>query len=143
MLTRTDPFRDLDRLTAAVLGTVVRPGVMPMDAHRSGDTFVVQLDLPGVDAESIDLTVDKNVLTIRAERRSTLPEEAQRVASERRHGVFTRQLFLGESLNVDAMTAEYDAGVLTISLPVKEQDKPRKIAIGSANGRQEIDSSAA
>ncbi len=137
MLMRTDPFRDLDRLTAAVLGTVSRPGVMPMDAYRAGETFVVKLDLPGVEAESIDLTVEKNVLTVRAERRSTVPEEGQRVATERPHGVFSRQLFLGETLDVDAMSADYEAGVLTITLPVKEQAKPRKILVG--NGRREID----
>ncbi|MDQ4084562.1 MAG: Hsp20/alpha crystallin family protein [Actinomycetota bacterium] len=143
MLMRTDPFRDLERLTAAVLGTAARPAAMPMDAYRAGETFVVQLDLPGVDPESIDLTVEKNVLTIRGERKATLPEDAQRVAAERTHGVFTRQLFLGETLDVDAMTADYDAGVLTITLPVREQAKPRKITVGSANGRKEIDSAAA
>ena len=138
MLTRTDPFRDLDRLTAAVLGTTRRPGAMPMDAYRAGETFVVHLDLPGVQADSIDLTVEKNVLSVRAERSRTLPDDAEQVAGERPHGVFRRRLFLGEALDAEQLAADYDAGVLTITIPVREQAKPRKIAVGNGSGRQEI-----
>ena len=135
MLMRTDPFRELDRLTDAMFGTANRPTAMPMDAYRSGDSFVVHLDLPGVDADSIDLTVEKNVLTVRAERRPVATQDAERVVSERSFGVYSRQLFLGESLDVDSLTAEYDAGVLTIKLPVAEQAKPRKVQI-AAESRQ-------
>jgi HSP20 family protein len=143
MLMRTDPFRDLDRLTDAFFGNTARPAVMPMDAYRSGDHFVVQLDLPGVDADSIDLTVEQNVLTVRAERRPTMAEDVERVVSERTYGVYSRQLFLGESLDVDNLTAEYDAGVLTIRLPVAEQAKPRKIQVGGGSGeRKQINSAA-
>jgi HSP20 family protein len=139
MLMRTDPFRDLDRLTAAVLGSVGRPAALPMDAYRAGDTFVVRLDLPGVAADSIDLTVEKNVLTVRAERAASLPEGAERVAAERPTGVFRRQLFLGETLDVDQMSADYDAGVLTITLPVREQAKARQVAVRNGSGRPAID----
>jgi HSP20 family protein len=142
MLMRTDPFRELDRLTDAFFGTSGRPAVMPMDAYRAGDHFLVHLDVPGVDADSIDLTVEKNVLTVRAERRPTVAEDAERVVSERSHGVFSRQLFLGESLDVDHLTAEYDAGVLTIRLPVAEQAKPRKIQVSGSGERKQIDSAA-
>lgn len=134
MLMRTDPFRDLDRLTDAVFGAATRPAVLPMDAYRSGDTFFVHLDVPGVDAESIDVTVEKNVLTVRAERRPAAVEDAERVAGERRYGVFTRRLFLGENLDVDGLSADYDAGVLTITLPVREQAKARKVQVGSRSG---------
>jgi HSP20 family protein len=140
MLMRTDPFRDLDRLTEAVFGTNGRPAVMPMDAYRSGETFVVELDLPGVDADSIDLTVEQNVLNISAERKPQRSEDAQGVISERTYGVFSRQLFLGETLDVDKLSADYDAGVLTIKIPVAEQAKPRKVEVSGGSGRKEISS---
>ena len=134
MLMRFDPFRDLDRWTQ----TANRPSVMPMDAYRDGDHFTVHFDLPGVDAGSIDLTVEKNVLTVRAER-SWLPNEKQEVViSERPQGTFTRQLFLGDSLDTERIEASYDNGVLTLTIPVAEAAKPRKIELagnGQANGR--------
>ncbi len=111
MLMRTDPFRELDRLTDAVFGTAARPAVMPMDAYRSGDAFYVHFDLPGIDLDSIDLTVERNVLTVRAQRKAARTDEAERIVSERPQGVFTRRLFLGETLDVDNLRAEYDAGV--------------------------------
>ncbi len=138
MLMRTDPFRELDRLTDAFFGTPSRPAVMPMDAYRQGDAFFVHFDLPGVDAESIDLTVEQNVLTVRAERRSAAGEDAERLVSERPQGVFTRQLFLGDTLDAENLSADYDAGVLTIRLPVAEQAKPRKVEVSSGSGRREI-----
>ena len=138
MLMRTDPFRDLDRLTEAMLGTQGRPAVMPMDAYRHGDKFYVQLDLPGVDPDSIDLTVEQNVLTVHASRNSSIEEGGERVVSERTHGTFSRQLFLGETLDVDRLTADYDAGVLTLTIPVAEQAKPRKIAIGGSRRQHQI-----
>jgi HSP20 family protein len=137
MLMRTDPFRDFDRLTQALMGPTGRPGTLPMDAFRDDGRFVVQLEVPGVDAGSIDLTVEKNVLTVTAERKPTYGE-AERVVGERAYGTFSRQLFLGETLDTERLTAEYDAGVLTITIPVAEQAKPRRINISSGDSRQQI-----
>ncbi len=138
MLMRTDPFRDLDRLTEAVFGTSGRPAVMPMDAYRDDDMFLVHLDLPGVDADSIDLTVERNVLTVHAERKPSVGDTAERVVAERTYGVFSRQLFMGDTLDVENLTADYDAGVLTIKIPVAEQAKPRKVEVSGGSGRKEI-----
>jgi HSP20 family protein len=107
---------------------------MPIDAYRSGDTFVVELDMPGVDASSVDLTVQRNVLTIHAERRPSHSGDAETLAAERPHGVFSRQLFLGETLDSDRMQADYRDGVLTLRIPVAEQAKPRKVAISHGRG---------
>jgi HSP20 family protein len=132
MLMRTDPFRDLDRLSQAVFGTPARPAMMPMDAYRDQDAFVVRLDLPGVDADSIDLTVERNVLTVHAERSRPDPD-AERVAAEVSHGLFSRQLFLGDSLDIDGLAADYTDGVLTLRIPVAERAKPRRIEIQHAD----------
>ncbi|RMI46433.1 Hsp20/alpha crystallin family protein [Streptomyces triticirhizae] len=129
MLMRTDPFRELDRLTQQVFGTAAKPAAMPMDAYRDGDTFVVELDLPGVEPESIDLDIERNVLTVRAERRPSAGEGTEPVIAERPVGTFSRQLFLGETLDTDRIDASYDSGVLRLRIPVAEQAKPRKIAI--------------
>jgi HSP20 family protein len=132
MLMRTDPFRELDRFAQQVLGsqgTWSRPTAMPMDAYRSGDEFVVCFDLPGVDPGAIDLDVERNVLTVRAERRPSTGQDVEMQVSERPLGVFSRQLFLGDTLDVDHVTASYDAGVLTLRIPIAERAKPRKIAI--------------
>lgn len=138
MLMRTDPFRDLDRLTDAMLGTRARPAVMPMDAYRQDDTFVIHLDLPGVTPETIDLTVEQNVLTVRAERKPPVADSAERVVDERTHGVFNRQLFLGETLDADRLTADYDAGVLTITIPIAEKAKPRRVEVGGGSERRQL-----
>jgi HSP20 family protein len=138
MLMRTDPFRELDRLTEAMFGTSGRPAVMPMDAYRQQDTFYVQLDLPGVDVDSIDVTVEKNVLTVRAERRPFLADDADQVVHERSTGVFSRQVFLGDTLDVDRLTADYSDGVLTIRIPIAEQAKPRKIEVGGGSTKRQI-----
>jgi HSP20 family protein len=138
MLMRTDPFRDLDRLSEAVFGSTARPAVMPMDAYRDGSAFVVHLDLPGVSADSIDLTVEQNVLTVHAERKPPVGDTAERIVAERSYGVFSRQLFLGESLDADGLSADYDAGVLTITIPVAEKAQPRKVQITSGSERKEI-----
>jgi HSP20 family protein len=133
MLMRSDPFRELDRLTQQVFGsngTAARPSVMPMDAWRDGDTFHVQFDLPGIEPDSIDLDVERNVITVRAER-PLRNEDVEMIAAERPRGVFSRQLVLGENLDTDRITASYDAGVLTLLIPVAEQAKPRKITIAS------------
>lgn len=134
MLMRTDPFRDLDRLSQQVFGTAARPTAMLMDAYRKGDTFLVQFDLPGVDSGSIDLTVEHNVLTVSAERVAHEAEGVEMVIGERPKGRFTRQLFLGETLDTDNITAHYDAGVLTLTIPVAEQAKPRRVKIESGGG---------
>jgi HSP20 family protein len=128
MLVRTDPFRDLDRMTQQIFGTSTRPAVMPMDAWREGDAFVVEFDLPGVDPESVDLDVERNVLTVRAER-PPLDFGGEQLASERPRGVFSRQLILGDNLDVEQVSAAYDNGVLRLQIPVAEKAKPRKIAI--------------
>jgi HSP20 family protein len=139
MLMRTDPFRDLDRLTQQLFGTTVRPTFMPMDAWRSGEEFVVEFDLPGVDPESIQLDVERNVLTVRAERPARTSENDEVLAAERPSGVFSRQLFLGDTLDADKIKANYDAGVLSLRIPVAEEAKPRKISITSGSAqRKEI-----
>jgi HSP20 family protein len=135
MLMRTDPFRELDRLTQQVFGTASRPAVMPMDAWREGDRFVVEFDLPGVSADTIDLDVERNVLTVRADRpmRET---DGEVIASERPRGRFSRQLFLGDTLDTANVTASYDGGVLHLEIPVAEQAKPRKIQVATTDDRQ-------
>ena len=135
MLMRTDPFRELDRLTSQLMGTTTRPVAMPMDAYRKDDTFYVHFDLPGVRPDDIDLTVERNVLTVHAERRGPTSETegVELLAAERPQGTFTRQLFLGDTLDSEKLQADYDAGVLTVRLPVADQAKPRKVSI-SANG---------
>jgi HSP20 family protein len=138
MLMRTDPFRELDRLAQQVLGTAARPAAMPMDAWREGDTFKVEFDLPGVAPDSINLDVERNVVTVRAER-PALDGEKEMLAAERPRGVFSRQLVLGENLDTENIQASYDAGVLSLRIPVAEQAKPRKIAITTKEGdRQAI-----
>ena len=138
MLMRTDPFRDFDRLTEAVWGTRSRPAAMPMTAYRDDGTFVVHVDLPGVAADAIDLTVEQNVLTIHADRKPPVGDNAERVVDERSYGVFSRQLFLGETLDADQLTADYDAGVLTLRIPIAEKAKPRKVEITAADSRKQI-----
>src|SRR6266568_3206373 len=128
VLMRTDPFRDLDRLTQQVFGTAARPAVMPMDAWRDGDEFIVEFDLPGVKADSLDLDVERNVLTVHAERPG-LDQNREMVSAERPRGVFSRQLFLGENLDTDKIEANYHDGVLRLTIPVAEKAKPRRIEI--------------
>ena len=130
LLRNTDPFRDLDRLTQQLLGTTSRPAVMPMDAWREGDQFVIEFDLPGVAKETIDLDVERNVLTVRAERVAR-NGDWEMLASERPRGAFSRQLVLGDNLDLDRVQASYDAGVLRLVVPVAEKAKPRRIEIGS------------
>jgi HSP20 family protein len=138
LLRTTDPFRDLDRLAQQVLGTTNRPAVMPMDAWREGDRFVIEFDLPGVDRDSIDLDVERNVLTIRAER-GARNGDWEALASERPRGVFSRQLVLGDNLDLERIEAGYADGVLRLVVPVAEKAKPRKIEVtvdttGDRNG---------
>jgi HSP20 family protein len=129
MLLRTaDPFRDFDRLTQQILGSTNRPAVMAMDAWREGDAFVLEFDLPGVARESIDLDVERNVLTVRAERIAR-NGDWEMLATERTHGLFSRQLVLGDNLDLAQIDAAYADGVLRLTIPVAEKAKPRKIEV--------------
>jgi HSP20 family protein len=133
MLMRTDPFRDLDRLTQQASGTAARPAVMPMDAWRESQEFVVEFDLPGIEEQSLDLDVERNVVTVRA-RRPEVDPGREMLATERPRGVFSRQLVLGENLDTEQIEASYDRGVLRLRIPVAEKAKPRKITIGRSHG---------
>ena len=134
MLMRTDPFRELDRLAQQALGTPSRPAAMPIDAYRREDEFIVELDLPGVEPESIDLTVERNVLTVHAQRRRAADDTIELLVGERPHGTFSRQLFLGDTLDTANIDASYTDGVLTLKLPVAERAKPRRVPINHRRG---------
>jgi len=143
MLMRTDPFREMDRLTQQLLGnagTWSRPTAMPMDAYRAGEEFIVVFDLPGVAPDAIELDIERNVMTVKAERRPTVTGDGVEMqVAERPLGVFSRQLFLGDTLDTERINASYDSGVLTLRIPVAEQAKPRKIEIAaSETGRKEL-----
>lgn len=136
MLVRTDPFREFDRLAQQLLGagTTSRPAVMAMDAWREGDNFVIEFDLPGVRTETLDIDVERNVLTVRAERPGA-NGDWELLASERPRGLFSRQLVLGDNLDLDQLEADYDGGVLRLTVPVAEKAKPRKIEV-TTSGQQ-------
>ncbi len=136
LLRNTDPFRDFDRLTQQILGTTNRPAVMPMDAWREGDRFVIEFDLPGVRKDSVDLDVERNVLTVRAERMAP-NGDWEALASERPRGMFSRQLVLGDNLDLDRIDASYTDGVLRLTVPVAEKAKPRKIQISTEGSSHE------
>jgi HSP20 family protein len=139
MLMRTDPFREFDRIAQQFfngVGTATRPAVMPMDAWREGDKFLVEFDLPGIEPNSVEVDVERNVLTVRAER--PMPAEgSEYIASERPRGVFSRQVFLGDNLDTDKVEAGYHDGVLRLTIPVAEQAKPRKIAIQTGTSERQ------
>ena len=138
MLMRSDPFREFDRLAQQVLGagTTTRPSVMPMDAWREGDTFVIEFDLPGVQPETLDIDVERNVLTLRAER-PPRNGDWEMLAAERPTGLFSRQLVLGDNLDLEHIDASYDAGVLRLLVPVAERAKPRKVEVSSSSPSKE------
>ncbi|MFJ3205101.1 Hsp20/alpha crystallin family protein [Streptomyces sp. NPDC086989] len=141
MLMRTDPFRELDRMAQQLMGpgTWSKPSVMPMDAYREGDQYVVAFDIPGVPADAIDIDVERNMLTVKAERRPVAKDDDTKVdLSERPLGVFSRQIVLADTLDTERIQADYEAGVLTLRIPITERAKPRKISIGVGSGRQEI-----
>ncbi len=131
MLLRFDPFAEFDRMTRGANAPAT--GFMAADGYRQDDTFVLHLDLPGVDSDSIDMTIEKNALTVSVERTWERSEELQLMMQERPTGTFTRRFFLGEALDTDNVEAGYDHGVLTITIPVREQAKARKIAVGHAD----------
>ncbi|KMS70328.1 heat-shock protein Hsp20 [Streptomyces viridochromogenes] len=142
MLMRTDPFRELDRLTQQLLGTNgtwSRPSPMPMDAYREGEEYVIAFDLPGVAADAIDIDVERNMLTVKAERRPVAKaDDVQLELSERPLGVFSRQVVLADTLDTEHIEADYDAGVLTLRIPIAERAKPRKVTIGGGSARKQI-----
>jgi len=143
---RFDPFRDIDRLTEQMLGAPVGtrrvPRFMPMDLFKSGDHYVLLADLPGVDPGSVDVNVDNGTLTIRAERTGRGDEAVDWIASERFAGSFMRQISLGDGVDADGIAATYENGVLSLSIPLVEKAKARKIEVTAASGAQVIASSA-
>ncbi|MFJ8159967.1 Hsp20/alpha crystallin family protein [Streptomyces sp. NPDC096136] len=142
MLMRTDPFREMDRIVqqlSGTSGTWSKPSVMPMDAYREGDAYVIAFDLPGVSTEAIDIDVERNMLTVKAERRPAAKgDTVQMELSERPLGVFSRQIMLADTLDTERIEAGYEAGVLTLRIPIAERAKPRKISISGEAGRKQI-----
>ncbi|MGW2588312.1 Hsp20/alpha crystallin family protein [Streptomyces virginiae] len=142
MLMRTDPFREMDRIVqqlSGTSGTWSKPSVMPMDAYREGDVYVIAFDLPGVSPEAVDIDVERNMLTVKAERRPVAKADSVKVElSERPLGVFSRQIMLADTLDTERIAADYDAGVLTLRIPIAERAKPRRISIGGESGRKQI-----
>lgn len=136
MLMRWDPFREIDRFAASLFDEARSTRTMPMDAYRQGDDLYVHLDLPGVDADSIELTVEKNVLSVTARRAFDRTESDELIVSERPQGVFARQIFLGDGLDTDHLEANYDHGVLTLKVPVLESAKPRRVPVSIASGEK-------
>jgi len=135
---RTDPFREFDRLTQQLFNASQRPTAMPIDAYRKDDWFYVHFDLPGVRSDDVELTVERNVLTVRAERKGATEDGVELIAAARPPGMFTRQLFLGETPDTDKLEADYDAGVLTVRIPVAEQAKPRRVEISGSDERRRL-----
>ncbi|MGW2282856.1 Hsp20/alpha crystallin family protein [Streptomyces sp. NPDC001770] len=142
MLMRTDPFREMDRIVqqlSGTSGTWSKPSVMPMDAYREGDVYVIAFDLPGVTTDALDIDVERNMLTVKAERRPVAQADSVKVElSERPLGVFSRQIVLADTLDTERIEADYDAGVLTLRIPIAERAKPRKVTIGGESGRKQI-----
>jgi HSP20 family protein len=141
VVARFDPFREMDRLAEQVLGTARSAAAMPMDLYRSGDHYVMHFDLPGIDPGSIDVSIDNRALTIRAQRTSRDDENTQWLARERPTGTYARQLNLGEGFSLDDIDATYADGVLTVTLPVAEEAKPRRIGVTRADSSRSIDTS--
>jgi HSP20 family protein len=130
---RFDPFRDIDRLTQQLTGALrSQPTSIPMDAYRRGDTVFVHFDLPGADSSSIDVQVEQNALTVRAERFFVEREGDEVLVRERPVGTFSRQIFLGQHLDAERIVASFDEGVLTLAIPVAETGKPRRIEVQSS-----------
>jgi HSP20 family protein len=142
-LMRFDPFREIDRIAEQMIAGGRVPRTMPMEAFRRGDEFFVHVDIPGVDEDDVDLTVERNVVSIRAERRSPRQEGDEVLVDERPHGIFTRQLFLGDNLDAGNLSADYDCGVLILTIPIAEASKPRRITVSGHREALEGNGSAA
>ena len=140
MLLRYDPFRELDRAAEGLWAN--RTPAIPMDAVRHGDRVFITFDLPGVDPDAIDLTVERGTLTLKAERRFQRSEGDQVLADERRQGTFTRRVLLGDTLDTGRLEAAYDHGVLSVTIPVAEAAQPRKIAVGGTHAQEAIETTA-
>jgi HSP20 family protein len=141
MATTFDPFRDFDRMLSSTLRTPASTA-MPMDLYRTGETFVAKVDLPGVDPSTIDVDVEDRTLTIRAERREHTEDDVQWLSHERPTGTFARQLTLGYGVALDRISADYSDGVLTLTIPVAEEARPRKISVNHSGGHQVISGEA-
>ncbi|SEB58680.1 heat shock protein Hsp20 [Paramicrobacterium humi] len=133
MATSFDPFREFDRMAGSVLDAMQGPRKMPMDLYRDGDTYVLSADLPGIDPGSVDIDVDGQLLTIRAERTLPKGEGVKWITRERQAASYLRQLSLGQGIDTEKISASYDNGVLSVTIPVSERAKPRKIAVTTAN----------
>jgi len=144
---RFDPFRDVDRMTEQLLGvpsgSARAPRFMPMDLYRSGDHYVLHTDLPGVDPGSVDVGVENGTLTIRAERSERTDDGVQWIASERFTGRYMRQIALGDDIDTERISATYANGVLTVTLPISERAKPRRVDIAVSDGAATIDAKSA
>jgi HSP20 family protein len=137
---RFDPFQDIDRLAEQLRGREQRVRSFPLDAYRRGEEFFLHFDLPGVAPDEIEVTSEQNVLTVKAERRYERQENDEVIVNERPEGVFARQVFLGESLDLEQIDASYEQGVLTLRIPVKQAARPRRIEIsGQSSGPQEVE----
>jgi HSP20 family protein len=140
MLLRFDPFREFDRLSEQFASTASRaPRPFPMDAYRRGDRFIVEFDLPGVEPASIELTVEQNVLSVRAERRFEPQEGDELVVAERPQGIYARQVFLGDTLDAEHVQADCQLGVLTLTIPVAETAKPRQVPVSGGQEAETIE----
>lgn len=142
MLLRYDPFRELERATEAMEAMWHRSPAIPMDAVRHEDRVFISFDLPGVDPDAIDVTVERDTLTVKAERRFQRAEGDQVLADERRQGTFVRRVLLGDTLDTSGLEASYDHGVLTVTIPVAEAAQPRRIPVGGAHAREAIEATA-
>jgi HSP20 family protein len=140
---RFDPFRELDRFASEMMGAARAPRLMPLDAYRHGEKYVLNFDLPGIDPESLEVVAERNTLTVRASRRNTAPEDAQFVMAERPSGEYSRQIVMGDGLDLDSVGANYHDGVLTVTIPVAEQAKPRRIEIGRDTSNHKVIESSA
>ncbi len=140
MLTRFEPFRELDRLFGATMSAYRG---MPTDVYRRGDEYFIEFDLPGLQPDSIDVTVEGNVLQVSAERKPRYGQDDQVILSERPTGSVRRQLHLGNDVDGNAIEASYQDGVLALRVPVAEQAKPHKIQIGSGTSQKSLTANAA
>jgi HSP20 family protein len=141
MATTFDPFRELDRMASALLDTRQGPRLMPMDLYRDGDHYVLAADLPGIDPGSVDIDVDGQLLTIRAERTLRSAEGVKWLARERQSGSFLRQLNVGQGVDTEHISASYENGVLLVTIPVSERAKPRKVEVTTSGSAQQVGTS--